>query len=83
MSVSDPLRELAGALRAMQGGNRTLIAPSGAIALSDRLLDLADAIDADHESRMEQCRRETRRAMARYIRAVVSDYERGIKRVRK
>lgn len=47
------------------------------------LLDIADAIDAEHERRMERCRHETRRAFARYLRAVTVDYERGIKRVRK
>ena len=37
-------------------------------------LDMADAIDRDHDVRMEQCRRETKRAAARYINSVVVDY---------
>lgn len=43
------------------------------------LLIFADEIDRAHEQRMEQCRRETKRAFGHHIRAVVSDYERDIK----
>lgn len=44
---------------------------------------IADRIDAEHEQRMEQSRYETRRATMRYLRGVLTDYDRGVKRVRK
>ncbi len=44
---------------------------------------IADRIDAEHERRMDDCRRETRRALVRYLRGVLTDYDKGIKRVRK
>lgn len=47
------------------------------------LLEIADRIDAEHKRRMEQSRYETRRAVLRYLRGVLVDYERGVKRVRK
>lgn len=47
------------------------------------IIRLADDIDAKHKTRMEDCRREVRRATVRYIRGVLTDYGRGVKRVRK
>ena len=44
---------------------------------------IADRIDEEHKRRMDDCRRETRRALVRYLRGVLTDYDKGIKRVRK
>lgn len=44
---------------------------------------VADRIDQEHERRMADSRREMRRAVIRYLRSVLTDYERGVKRVRK
>lgn len=38
------------------------------------LYAIANEVDADHERRMEQCRRETKRAALRYLRSVMEDY---------
>jgi hypothetical protein len=43
---------------------------------------IADRIDAEHERRMADSRREMRRAVIRYIRGVLNDYDHGIKRKR-
>ena len=43
----------------------------------------ADRIDAEHERRMADCRREVKRDVVRYVRGVLTDYNKGIKRVRK
>jgi hypothetical protein len=57
----------------------------GAITPSnhDTTIAIADRIDAEHETRMSQSRRESRLAAIRYLRGVLLDYEKGIKRVRK
>ena len=57
----------------------------GAIAPFDHgaLTDYADAIDAEHKSRLDDCRHNTKRALVRYLRGVLTDYDRGVKRVRK
>lgn len=47
------------------------------------LLQIADCIDAEHERRMADCRRETKRDVVRYVRGVLTDYDRGVRRVRK
>lgn len=47
------------------------------------LLEIADRIDAEHKTRMSQSRRESRLAAIRYLRGVLLDYEKGVKRVRK
>jgi hypothetical protein len=47
------------------------------------LLEIADRIDAEHKRRMDDCRRNTNRALVRYLRGVLTDYDKGIKRVRK
>jgi hypothetical protein len=44
---------------------------------------IADRIDAEHERRMADSRREMRRAVIHYLRGVLNDYEKGVKRVRK
>jgi hypothetical protein len=47
------------------------------------LLEIADRIDAEHKRRLDDSRRNTNRALVRYLRGVLTDYDRGIKRVRK
>lgn len=44
---------------------------------------MAAEIQYEHEHRMERSREETRRAMARYLRSVIGDYTKGIKRRRR
>ena len=71
--VADPLRTLAdevGLVRWDEGG------------IVRKMREIADRIDADHERRMEQARRETRRAACRYLAGVVEDYKHGVKRGR-
>jgi len=51
--------------------------------LIQTLIACADQIDAEHERRMEDCRRETRRSTCNYISRVVADYKRGKKWKRK
>ena len=46
----------------------------------DILVDIADQIDSEHERRMEQCRHETKRAFAKYLRQITAEYERDHKR---
>ena len=41
---------------------------------------IADQIDREHERRMEQCRHETKRAFAKYLRQITAEYERDHKR---
>lgn len=57
----------------------------GAITPSnhDATIALADRIDAEHERRMDDCRRNSNRHVVRYIRGVLTDYDRGVKRVRR
>ena len=57
----------------------------GAIAPFDHgaLTDYANAIDAEHKRRMDDCRHNTKRALVRYLRGVLTDYDRNVKRVRK
>lgn len=38
------------------------------------LVAAANKIDAEHRSRMEQCKRETKRSTARYLRAIIEEY---------
>ena len=52
-------------------------------AVCHDIIMIADSIDAKHETRMADCRREVRHATIRYVRGVLNDYDRGIKRVRK
>ena len=44
------------------------------------LMEIADQIDREHERRMEQCRYETKRAFAKYLRQITAEYEIGRKR---
>ena len=48
--------------------------------LCTELLRIADQIDSEHERRMEQCRHETKRAFAKYLRQITAEYERDHKR---
>ncbi len=47
------------------------------------LLLLANQIDEAHRTRMDQAKRDMRRAACRYMASVVEDYKHGRKRVRK
>ena len=44
---------------------------------------IADRIDAEYRRRLDTCRENTKRAVIRYLRGVLTDYDRGVKRVRK
>jgi hypothetical protein len=61
-----------------------LIYDHGAISALDHgvLLDYADHIEEEYKNRLENSRREMRRAVIRYIRGVLNDYDHGIKRKR-
>ena len=48
--------------------------------MKGQLTEVASLIEREHKRRMEQSRRETKRAFARYLRAVIEDYTKGIKR---
>ena len=69
--VADPLRELVGQMRELD-------AVAG--LEQNALLVVADQIDREHERRMEQCRHETKRAFAKYLRQITGEYERDHKR---
>lgn len=74
-SVADPLREFA---------QSTEVVPGMSLRrCRDYLLKVADEIDAEHERRMEDCRRNTRRVTCNYFSRVVADYKRGEKWIRK
>lgn len=45
-----------------------------------RLLEIADQIDAENSRRMEQSRKDTRKAACKYMLSVINDYKHGIKR---
>ena len=62
-----------------------LIYERGAITALDHgiLLGYATAIDNEHKRRMADSRRNMRRAVVRYLRGVLNDYDHGIKRARK
>ena len=47
------------------------------------LIEIADRIEAEHKRRMDDCRREVRRETIRYMRGVLTDLDRGVRRVRK
>lgn len=69
--IADPLREY---INSKDWSDRSTDADLAS------LVTIAGRIDREHDGRMEQCRRETKRAFARYLRAVIEDYERGRKR---
>ena len=73
-NVADPLRLYADNMYA----NNLIDGPQ-----LNAMFEIADEIDAEHERRMEDCRRETRRATCNYISRVVADYKRGRKWKRK
>lgn len=47
------------------------------------LLLYANEVDEEHATRMDQAKRDMRRAACRYMASVVEDYKHGRKRVRK
>lgn len=49
-------------------------------SVRDKLLRIADEIDAENSRRMEQSRRDTRRASCKYLGSVLNDYKHGVKR---
>ena len=61
-SVSSELREIAASWQ------RDKLPPY------DVLVGIADRIDSEHRRRMRQCRRETKRATAKYLRAIIEEY---------
>ena len=69
--VADPLRELVGQMRELD----TVAKPE-----QTALLVVADQIDREHERRIEQCRHETKRSFAKYLRQITAEYERDHKR---
>ena len=75
--VADPLREFVQAYLSITPNDiqRLTIGEFEA-----KLLDFADEIDREHERRMEQCRHETKRAFAKYLRQITGEYERNHKR---
>jgi len=77
-SVADPLRKLTRDMVEFDGIGRSI----GRIE-EMALLEVADEIDREHERRMEDCRRNTRRVTCNYISRMVADYKRGKKWKRK
>ena len=75
--ISEPLREWMAEHRPGEEG----VWMVGAATL-DELAAIAGQIDHDHDSRMERCRRETKRAFAKAIRRAANDYACNIKHVR-
>lgn len=73
MAIADDLREYADYLKGREVSDDDHLV----------LMGIADQIDREHGERLWQCRRETKRAFARYMRSVITDYEKGVKRVRK
>lgn len=82
--ITKELRELPlySSVKAATTDTIDLIEPLVYVTMAD-LDAIADRIDAEHKTRMSQSRRESRLAAIRYLRGVLLDYERGIKRVRK
>ena len=70
--VADPLREFADSI--------TDDLDDDTYWMRDELYWFADQIDREHERRMEQCRHETKRAFAKYLRQITAEYERNHKR---
>ena len=63
----------------------TQLRDEGRLSNTDLLnfLLLANQIDEAHRMRMDQAKRDMRRAACRYMASVVEDYKHGRKRVRK
>lgn len=72
--VADPLREYADNLA---NGRVADYEPS---IIAQFIHAHAEEIDREHEHRMEQCRHETKRAFAKYLRQITTEYERSHKR---
>ena len=72
--VADPLREFAHSTELMPGMSLR--------ECRDRLLEIADQIDREHERRMRQQSYDLRKAFCRYIGGIIQDYRFGIKRKR-
>lgn len=89
--ITKMLREFADAISEHAGygvvmpnpTNKHSGAPYGPSSETEELYAIADRIDEEHKRRMDDCRRETRRALVRYLRGVLTDYDKGIKRVRR
>ena len=82
-SVADPLREFADRHADKLGAAIVGDTQTAESSAWHYLYRLADQIDAEHERRMEDCRRNTRRSTCSYISRVVADYKRGKKWKRK
>ena len=78
--VADPLREFADRHADKLGAAIVGDTQTAESSAWHYLYRLADQIDQDHERRMEQCRHETKRAFAKYLRQITGEYERGHKR---
>ncbi len=73
--ITQDLREYLDAHRAHDGSFTVL----GDTTVAE-LLELASAIDLRHDLRMEQCRRDTKRAYSRYLRGITNEYDHDHKR---
>jgi hypothetical protein len=72
--IADPLREFT---------KSTELVPGMSIrSYRDRLLAVADEIDAEHERRMRKQSYDLRKAFCRYLGGIINDYRHGIKRKR-
>ena len=78
--VADPLREYADVVRTIIELPHLVYVDD---TLRERLLEIADQIDRDHERRMDQARSDMRKAACRYMARVVEDYKHGRKWQRK
>lgn len=78
--IADPLREFAQMVRRYHGTDVHGKEREYVTVTTAEMLKLADQIDREHECRMEQCRHETKRAFAKYLRQITGEYERGHKR---
>jgi hypothetical protein len=77
--ITKELREIADEICERAGYG----APYGPSSEKEELCAIADRIDAEHRRRMGDCRREVRREVIHYMRGVLTDLERGVRRVRK
>ena len=78
--VADPLREFADRHADKLGAAIVGDSATAENSAWHYLYKLADQIDREHERRMEQCRHETKRAFAKYLRQITAEYERSHKR---
>lgn len=82
--ITKELRELPlySSVKAATTDTIDLIEPLVYVTMAD-LDAIADRIDAEHQHRLMDCRRNTKRELVRYLRGVLTDYDRNIRRVRK